>query len=141
MLPLPLPNIFTFCCSLIGKSCQTLYNPKNCGLPGSSCPWDFPGKVLEWVAISCSRGSAHPRMKSTSLVLAGGFFITGPPGKPTVIFSPKQNLLRLLFEYVLVLYFIICSTQCHMFILQFFFQKRYFQLHFSLDGSFICTVQ
>ena len=97
-----------FCCSLIGKSCQTLYNPKNWSLPGSSCPWYFPGKVLEWVAVSYYRESAHLRMKS--LVLAVGFFITEPPGKPMVIFSPKQNLLRLLFEYVLVLYFIICST-------------------------------
>ena len=77
---------------------------KNYSLPGSSCPWDFPGKVLAWVAISCSRGSAHPGMKSTSLALAGGFFIIEPPGKPVVIFSPKQNLLKLPFEYVLVFY-------------------------------------
>ena len=25
------------------------------------CPWDFPGKILEWVAISLSRGSSQPR--------------------------------------------------------------------------------
>ena len=25
------------------------------------CPWDFPGKILEWVDISFSRGSSWPR--------------------------------------------------------------------------------
>ena len=25
------------------------------------CSWDFPGKILEWVAISSSRGSSWPR--------------------------------------------------------------------------------
>ena len=25
------------------------------------CPWDFPGNILEWIAISFSRGSSQPR--------------------------------------------------------------------------------
>ena len=25
------------------------------------CPWNFPGKILEGVAISCSKGSSQPR--------------------------------------------------------------------------------
>ena len=25
------------------------------------CPWDFPARILEWVAISSSRGSSRPR--------------------------------------------------------------------------------
>ena len=35
-----------------------LYHP-----PGSSllCPWNFPGRILEWIAISFSRGSSQPR--------------------------------------------------------------------------------
>ena len=36
-------------------------------------------RILEWVAISFSRGSSQPRGRSA---LAGGLFITEPPGKP-----------------------------------------------------------
>ena len=25
------------------------------------CPWNFPGRILEWIAISSSRGSSQPR--------------------------------------------------------------------------------
>ena len=49
------------------------------------CPWDSPGKILEWAAISFSRGSSRPRDQtsvSVSPALAGGFFTTAPPGKP-----------------------------------------------------------
>ena len=55
-----------------------------CGLPGSIVHGINPA-ILEWVAISSSRGSFQPRIKPPSLVspaLAGGFFTTEPPGKP-----------------------------------------------------------
>ena len=35
-------------------NCVQLCDSMDCSLPGS-CPWDFPGKILEWVAISYSR--------------------------------------------------------------------------------------
>ena len=38
--------------------------------------------VLQWVAISFSRGSSEPGIEPTSPTLAGGFFTTEPPGKP-----------------------------------------------------------
>ena len=40
------------------QSCPTLCDPMNCSLPGSSVsdiPW---ARILEWVAISSSRGSS-----------------------------------------------------------------------------------
>ena len=47
---------------------------------------EFPGKILECVAVPFSRGSSQPRMEPMSPVasaLAGGFFTTVPPlGKP-----------------------------------------------------------
>ena len=39
----------------------TLCNPMDCSLPGSSIRGIFQAKVLEWVAISFSRGSSQPR--------------------------------------------------------------------------------
>ena len=51
----------------------------------------FQARILEWVAISSSRESSRPRIKPMSLVcpaLAGIFFITEPPGKPTLAIPP-----------------------------------------------------
>ena len=38
-----------------------LCNPMDCSLPGSSIHGIFQARVLEWVAISFSRGSSQPR--------------------------------------------------------------------------------
>ena len=39
----------------------TLCDPMDCSLPGSSIHGIFQARVLEWVAISFSRGSSQPR--------------------------------------------------------------------------------
>jgi len=39
----------------------TLHSPMDCSLPGSSAHEIFQARVLEWVAISFSRGSSWPR--------------------------------------------------------------------------------
>ena len=43
------------------KSCPTLWDPMDYRLPGSSVHGIFQAIVLEWVAISFSRGSSWPR--------------------------------------------------------------------------------
>ena len=47
--------------SVIEKSCLTLCDPMDCSLPGSSVHGIFQAEILEWVAISFSRGSSRPR--------------------------------------------------------------------------------
>ena len=47
--------------SEVAQSCLTLCNPMDCSLPGSSVHGIFQASVLEWVAISFSRGSSWPR--------------------------------------------------------------------------------
>ena len=42
----------------------------------------FQARILEWVAISSSRGSSQPRDQTHVSCLAGGFSTTEPPGKP-----------------------------------------------------------
>ena len=41
------------------QSCPTLCNIMDCSHPLHQ--WDFPGKKLEWVAMSFSRGFSQPR--------------------------------------------------------------------------------
>ena len=43
------------------KSCPTLYNSMDCGPPDSSVHRISQARILEWVAISSSRRSPHPR--------------------------------------------------------------------------------
>ena len=47
--------------SEVTQSCPTLCDPMNCSLPGSSTHRIFQARVLEWVAISLSKGSSWPR--------------------------------------------------------------------------------
>ena len=44
--------------SEVAQSCPTLCNPMDCSLLGSSVHGIFQARVLEWVAISFSRGSS-----------------------------------------------------------------------------------
>ena len=54
---LPLIKHFHFSC-LVAQSCLTLYYPLDCSLPDSSVHGIFQARILEWVAISFSRGSS-----------------------------------------------------------------------------------
>ena len=47
--------------SEVAQSCLTLCGPMDCSLPGSSLHGILQARVLEWVAISFSRGSSRPR--------------------------------------------------------------------------------
>ena len=75
-------------------SCPTLCDPTDCNLPGSSVHGIFQARILEWVAISFSRGSFRPRDRisvSWSPALAGRFLPLAPPGKPEPHFGPRSN--------------------------------------------------
>ena len=50
--------------SEVTQSCPTLCDPMDCGLPGSSDHGIFQARILEWVAISFSRGSSQPRART-----------------------------------------------------------------------------
>ena len=47
--------------SEVAQSCPTLCDPMDCSLPCSSLHGILQARVLEWVAISFSRGSPQPR--------------------------------------------------------------------------------
>ena len=54
-------------CYLVAKLCLPLCDPMDCSLPGSSVHGISQAKILEWVAISFSRGSSQPRVELSSL--------------------------------------------------------------------------
>ena len=45
----------------VTQPCPILSGPMDCSLPGSSVHGTFQPRILEWVAISCFRGSSQPR--------------------------------------------------------------------------------
>ena len=72
------------------QSCPTLCNSMDYSLPGSSVHGIFQARILEWIAISFSRGSSWPRDLTQVSCLASGFFTTEPLGKP--LFSSAHPL-------------------------------------------------
>ena len=102
--------------SEIAQSCPTLWDPMDCSLRGSSIHGIFQARVLQWVAISFSGGSSQPRdqiwvsciasrcfyclshkpMSLAPPALAGRFFTTEPPGKPTEFqFEEDDKVLQI----------------------------------------------
>ena len=58
---LDLTVVITSVCVLVAQSCPTLCNPVDCSPPGSSVHGISQARILEWVAISYSRGSSQAR--------------------------------------------------------------------------------
>ena len=59
---------------LVTESCPTLYNSMDYSPPGSSVHGSLQARILEWVAISLSRGSSWPRDQTWVSCIAGRFF-------------------------------------------------------------------
>ena len=61
---------------LVTQSCPALCDPMDCSLPGSAVRGILQARILEWVAISFSRGSSQPRDQTWVSRTAGRFFTT-----------------------------------------------------------------
>ena len=59
---------------VVAKSCPTLATPWTGNLPGSSVRGILQARILEWVAISFSRGSSQPRNRTWVSCITGRFF-------------------------------------------------------------------
>ena len=57
--------------SEVAQSCPTLFEPMDCSLPGSSVHGIFQARVLEWVAISFSRGISPTQESNLCLLHCG----------------------------------------------------------------------
>ena len=54
--------------------CPSLCDPVDCSPPGSSTHGILQARILEWVAISSSRGSSQPRDRTQVSRIAGRHF-------------------------------------------------------------------
>ena len=63
--------------------CPTLCDPVDCRLPGSSVYGIFQARILEWVAISSSKGSSCPRYQTriSCISCTAGRFLTSEPSR------------------------------------------------------------
>ena len=76
------------------QSCLTLCNPVDCSPSGCSVHGIFQARILEWVAISFSRGSSRPRDQtcvSCLLPWQAGSLPLAPPGKSFVSSGDFRN--------------------------------------------------
>ena len=67
---------------LVTQLCLTLCDTMDCAPPVSSIHGILQARILEWVAISFSGDLLNPGIEPE---LAGGFFTTEPPRKPTTM--------------------------------------------------------
>ena len=114
--------------------CPTLCDLKDCSLQGSSIHSIFQARVLEWVAISFSRGSSRPRDQTQVSRIAADALTSEPPGKPSHInmhlshiYAPF-NFLKTNRELILK---VIKAKSQHLFYSSFFFLPRAYRVQFS----------
>ena len=64
--------------SEVAQSCLTLFDPMDCSPPGSSVHGISQARILEWIAISFSRGGIKPRFPTLQVDAVA----SEPPGRP-----------------------------------------------------------
>ena len=77
--------------SSVAQSCPTLCHPMDCSPPGSSAHGILQARILEWVAISFSRGSFRP--KDWTHVSCTGICRQGCKEVSWVKWGPKGGVL------------------------------------------------
>ena len=65
--------------------CPTLFDHMDCSPLGASVHGILQARILERVAMTCSRGFSRPRDQTQVSCIVGGFFIAKPPEKPATI--------------------------------------------------------
>ena len=89
--------VYLGCCcgeneSEVAQSCLTLCDSTDCSPPGSSIHGILQARILEWVAISFSRGSSQPRDWTQ---VSCNALTSEPPGKPLTDLISQGLLARL----------------------------------------------
>ena len=72
---------------LVAQSCPTLCSPMDYSPPGSSVHGIVQARILQWVAISFSRGASRPRDQTQVSCIVGRIFHWNPNQMSTSFFN------------------------------------------------------
>ena len=89
--------------------CPTLCDPMDCSLPGSSVHGIFQASVLEWVAISFSRGSSWPGNRTQVSRIVGRRFTIWATREALKVWS--RVITRSDFHFTKIMLALLC--RCH----------------------------
>ena len=105
----------------VAQSSPTLCDPMDCSLPGSSIRGILQARILEWVAISFSRGSSQPRDWTQVSRIGGRCFNLWATRKAQIYPYPYPYSYLYLYPYLSILpgskinhkyYISCCNTHC-----------------------------
>ena len=82
------------------QSCPPLCDPTDSSPPGSSVPGILQARILEWVAISFSRGSFQPRNRTLVSCIAGRFFTNWAMRK--ALYNDAWSPMQMVAEPILI---------------------------------------
>ena len=85
-------------CVLAAHSHLTLCNLMNCSPPGSPVPEILQARILEWFAVSFSRGSSRPRDQICVSCISGGCF---------TVWATRSNFILLHIDTQLIQYYLL----------------------------------
>ena len=100
----------------------TLCNPMDCSLPCLPVHGILQARILEWVAISFSRGLPNPGIKPKSPALQAVALPSEPLGKP--FYSTNHLLINYAICYLFVYYLVSASP--------------FYNMDFARTGIFTC---
>ena len=89
-------------------------DPMDCSLPGSSVHGIFEVRILEWIAISFSRGSSGPRNWTWVSCIAGGLLLCR-----LILYqlsqmgSPQNVFAMILTQWLCLIHFMSLNTKYH----------------------------
>ena len=88
--------------SEVAQSYPALCDPGGCSLPGCSDYGILQARVLDWVAISFSRGSSQPRVEPRSPALEADALTSEPREAWQILFNTRtiNTLRRALLELI-----------------------------------------
>ena len=87
-------------CAKSLQSCLTLCDPVHCSPPASSIHGIFQARILEWVAISFSRGPSWPRDRTPVSHTEADALLSEPPGNPITVESWDLSLEFLCHDHI-----------------------------------------
>ena len=87
--------------SEVTQLCPTLCDPMDCSLPGSSIHGILQARVLEWVAISFSRGSSRPRDRTqVSRIVGRRFSVSATREVPSLLIRETQINITMRYHFI-----------------------------------------